>query len=73
MFEEHLWRETTSSTIYFRFRRSRVMVESEQDEAQAIDPILRAEVSRIWREWIGMDPDLSVGSGRLRSTRRLCG
>lgn len=37
------------------------MATSEQDEAQAIDPIVRAEVSRIWREWIGMDPALSVG------------
>lgn len=26
---------------------------------QDIDPIVRAEVARIWRGWIGMDPDLS--------------
>jgi len=36
------------------------MATSEQDEARAIDPIVRTEVARIWREWIGMDPDLSV-------------
>ncbi|NKR28890.1 hypothetical protein GS966_27675 [Rhodococcus hoagii] len=26
---------------------------------QDIDPIVRAEVARIWRGWIGMDPDLT--------------
>lgn len=29
------------------------------DNEQDIDPIVRAEVARIWRGWIGMDPDLS--------------
>lgn len=35
------------------------MTESTTNDDQAIDPVIRAEVTRIWREWIGMDPDLT--------------
>lgn len=35
------------------------MTENEANDDLVIDPIIRGEVARIWREWIGMDPELT--------------
>lgn len=62
-----LWRATAmSSTTFFRTWRGRAMSESAANEDQTIDPIIRAEVTRIWREWIGMDPGLTSAERESR-------
>lgn len=46
------------NSSYSRSGKDPTMTEIESPQDLPIDPTVRAEVARIWREWIGMDPSL---------------
>lgn len=46
------------SSSYSRSGKDPTMTETDSPQDLPIDPVVRAEVARIWREWIGMDPSL---------------